>query len=194
MRLKLFILHLLLVSLARAATLQIMNLDDMTANSSAVVHGRIIASRADFADSSHKLVLTYYTLQADRYLKGNLGGAFEFTEPGGRIGTQMTVVPGAPEFQVGEELVLFVWTDDLHHRHQALGFEQGAFRVKHDAATGAHTLNHSQPLSGGGQVVESDHLDSAIRGPRTSRDLTQFLAQAGDSVRRVAARPAQGVK
>jgi hypothetical protein len=176
-----------------AATLQVLNLDTMTAESSAVVHGRIVASHTDWADSTHKMVLTFYTVQADRYVKGNLGTTFMIAEPGGKIGTQMTVVPGAPEFKVGEEMVLFVWTDPLHGRHQAIGFDQGAFRVTRDAATGSRALNHSQPMSGGGQFVESDKMATIMHGPQTSRDLDQFLAQVSESVRRTSSRP-QAVK
>ena len=176
--------------LCSAATLQVLNLDTMTAESSAVVHGRIVASRTEWSDSRHRMVLTSYTVQADRYVKGNLGAAFEIVEPGGQIGTQMTVVPGAPEFKVGEELVLFIWTDPARGRHEAMGFDQGVFRVQRDAASGRKTLNHSQPMAGGGQVVESAHLAEAMRGPLSSRDLDQFLAQVTDSVRRVSARQA----
>jgi hypothetical protein len=187
--------------LCSAATLQVLNLDTMTAESSAVVHGRITSTHTDWSDSQHKMVLTFYTVQADRYVKGNLGAAFEIVEPGGVIGNRSTVVPGAPEFKVGEELVLFVWTDSVRGRHQAIGFDQGAFRVQRDAATGRKTLNHSQPLIGGGQVVESGkeaQLSGAMRGQHTATELNQFLAQVADSVRRTSqsqqVQQAQGVK
>ena len=196
MRLKTLSLFLavFLVSLAGAATLQVMNLDDMSASSMAIVHGRITASRSDFSDSQRNYILTYYTMQADRYLKGNLGATFEFAEPGGRVGNAMTVVPGAPTFHAGDEVVLFVWTDSIHQRHQVIGFEQGAFRVQRDAATGRRVLSHAQPLTGGGQIVESSELNT-IPGARTSLDLNEFLNQVTTSVRRVAARQqAQGGK
>src|SRR5206468_4623537 len=96
-------------------------------------------------------ILTYYTIEPTRYLKGNLGRAFEIAEPGGVIGNRALAVPGAPQFQVGEELVLFVWTSGTPKRHQAIGFDQGAFRIRRDPTSGTALLNHTQPLSGGGQ-------------------------------------------
>jgi hypothetical protein len=177
----------LLVSTAYAATLQILTLDEMTGISSAVVQGRIVASRSDWINGKSSLIVTYYTVQADSYMKGNLGRTFQLTEPGGNVGIISASVAGAPSFQVGEQVVLFVQTNGSRNLHQAIGFEQGVFRVRRDSVSGALTVNHSQPLTKGGQIVASDENPSLVTGARTARDLQQFLSQVGDSVRRVAA-------
>jgi hypothetical protein len=176
----------LLASSAWAATLKILTLDEMTQASSAVVQGRILASRSDWLDGKGSLIVTYYTVQADSYLKGNLGRTFQLTEPGGTVGMISGSVPGAPSFQVGEQVLLFIETGGSRNIHQAIGFEQGVFRVQRDARNGALTVNHSQPLIKGGQVVSSDENPSLVSASRTSRDLNQFLSQVGDSARRVA--------
>jgi len=176
----------LLASTAWAATLKILTLDEMTQASSAVVQGRIVSSRSDWLDGKGSLIVTYYTVQADSYLKGNLGRTFQLTEPGGNVGIINGSVPGAPSFQVGEQVVLFIETGGTRNLHQAIGFEQGVFRVQRDARSGALTVNHSQPLVKGGQVVAADENPSLASGARSSRDLNQFLSQVGDSVRRVA--------
>ena len=175
------------VSTAYAATLQILTLDEMTGISSAIVQGRIVASRSDWINGKGSLIYTYYTVQADSYLKGNLGRTFQLTEPGGSVGTIVGSVPGAPIFQVGEHVLLFVQTDGPKSFHQAIGYEQGVFRVRPDSVSGAPTVNHSQPLTKGGQIVASDEAPRLVTGSRTARDLNQFLSQVGDSVRRIAA-------
>jgi hypothetical protein len=178
---------LLLASLAGAATLQILNLDEMTAQSSAVVQARVTGSRTEWNDANKKnFVVTKYTLQSDHYIKGNLGSTFELVEPGGRLGDRITSIPGAPVFREGDELVLFVWTHPTTGTHQSMGFDQGAFRITRDAS-GAKVLDHSQPLSGGGQIVESGTVPASFGPGRTSHDLNTFLVQVGTSVRRVAA-------
>jgi hypothetical protein len=180
------LLAVLLASTAYAATVKILTLDEMTGASSVVVQGRILASRSDWINGKSSLIVTYYTVQADSYLKGDLGRTFELTEPGGNVGIVSASVPGAPTFQVGEQVVLFVQTNGSRNIHQAIGFEQGVFRVRRDPASGALAVNHSQPLAKGGQIVASDENPSLETGSRTARDLKQFLSQVGDSVRRSA--------
>jgi hypothetical protein len=188
MRIVVLLSLLLWVCLVAASTLQVLTLDDMTAQSSAVVHAHVIASHPEWRSSKKNVVITRYTLKADRYMKGNLGSTFEIVEPGGSLGMLTTTVAGAPAFQVGEEVVLFVWTAPGTNMHQSIGFEQGAFRVTRNAATGARTINHSQPFNGGGRFVDSAEIDTAIKGDVTSRSLDEFIGQVGASVRRVAAR------
>lgn len=163
----------------------------MTAQSSAVVHAHLLSSRADWSPYSKGVVITRYTFKADRYLKGNLGSTFEIVEPGGSMPTMTTSVPGAPTYQAGEEVVLFVWTVPGTSVHRTLGFDQGAFRVKR--TSGAMTVNHSQPLTGGGQFVESDDFKAGVRSAGTSHNFDEFMSQVGGAVRRVAAQR-NGVK
>src|SRR2546425_13055146 len=91
-RLPLFVIFL--ASLCGAATLQILNLDEMTANSTAIVQGRIVSTRSDWSDSQNNSIVTIYTIQAGRYLKGNLGVTFEIAEPGGRMGNLVITAAG----------------------------------------------------------------------------------------------------
>ena len=55
------------------------------------------------------------------------------------------VVAGVPHFEVGQEAVLFVWTDPTGH-HQVSGFEQGAVPIETDAATGSKTARRAMAL------------------------------------------------
>ncbi len=174
MRLLRIVLFMLLVlGPLDAAVLHIVDLDRLAEESSAIVHGQIVSSRVEW-NHGHTAILTLYTVRAERYLKGFLGETFELTEPGGELDGLALHVPGAPHFRVGEEVVLFVWTDNLYGRHQAIGFEQGVFRVRPEPGTGMKLLSRSAPLAAARDGVAG----------RTSRELNMFLAQVGESLRR----------
>jgi hypothetical protein len=115
--------------LSHATILKKLTMDEMVSQSSAVVHGRIVASRVEW-NGSHSAIVTVYTVQANRYLLGSLGSSFELVEPGGIIGNLVMSVTGAPHFALNEEVILFVWTDKVHGKHQAIGFEQGVYRLR----------------------------------------------------------------
>ena len=161
-----------------ATTLLRLDLDDLTGESSAVVYGKIVASRVEW-NSGRTLIYTVYTVAPTEYLKGRLGPVFELYEPGGVLdGLQMSVA-GAPAFSVGQEAVLFVWTDP-HGQHQVTGFEQGAFPVRADPQTGLQIVDRVARLG-------SARVASAVASP-TSRLLAQFFNQIRSSAAK-ASRP-----
>ena len=156
---------------AEATTLLRLDLDDLTGESSAVVYGKVIASRVEW-NQSRTLIFTVYTVAPTEYLKGRLGPIFELYEPGGTLdGLQMSVA-GVPAFSVGQEAILFVWTDP-HGQHQVSGFEQGAFPVRADPQTGLKIVDRVARL-GSARVV------SPLASP-TSRLLAQFFDQIRSS-------------
>jgi len=159
---------------AMATTLSRMDLDDLTAESHAVVHGKIVASRTEW-DKNHNVIYTFYTVQPLEYLKGNLGPSFELQELGGeRDGLVMTVA-SVPVFTVGDETVLFVWTD-AQGRHQVIGFEQGSLKVQTDAQTGQKTVDRAIRLGSARSAVSG-----ASPAPATSRSLPQLFNQIRSS-------------
>lgn len=187
---KILLLLTFAVGSCQAALQKTLDLDQLVDESSAIVHARIKDSRVDW-NSSHTSIVTFYTVEAGRYLKGSLGSSFELVELGGQIGNLAMSVAGAPHFQAGEEVVLFVWTDGIYGRHQANGFEQGVFRVTKDPASGLKMLSHSAPVRGAGEVTAAGEA----RGRReTSRELNQFLSEVSGAVARVAAARKAGVR
>lgn len=165
---------------APATTLQQMNLDDLTAQSHAVVYGKIVASRAAW-DRTHSVIYTFYTVQPIQYLKGQLGSSFELQEMGGELDGLVVRVPSAPVFNLGDEEVLFVWTDALG-RHLVIGMEQGAVGVQTDPRTGQKTLNRTIRLGSARATAAG-----ADTGPVTSRLLPQLFDQIRVSVAKAAA-------
>jgi hypothetical protein len=163
--------------LGQATTLVRMNLDDLTAESQTVVYARIAASRTEWSDD-HKVILTIYTVEPLEYLKGQLGTSFELRELGGEKDGLMMTVPAVPVFSVGQEEVLFVWTDP-QGRHQAIGFEQGALEVRTDPATGSKTVDRAL-LLGSAQASSSGSAASA------SKLLPELFSQIRTSVAKAA--------
>ena len=163
----LLLLGSFLLPRAEGTTLTRLDLDDLTAESSAVVYGKIVASRVEW-NQNKTMIFTVYTVLADQYLKSALGPVFEIHEPGGVLDGLGMHVAGVPAFSVGQEAVLFVWTDK-HGQHQVTGFEQGAFPIRTDPRTGAKVVDRVVRLG-------SVRTANAAASP-SSRLLSQFANQ-----------------
>jgi hypothetical protein len=160
-----------------SATLTRLDLDDLTEKSSAVVYGKVVSSRVEW-NADRTMIFTVYTVVADQYMKSALGPIFELHEPGGAIDGLRLTVPGVPTFSVGQEAVMFVWTDS-HGKHQVTGFQQGSFPVSTDPQTGAKTVERVVRLG-------SVRTASAV-APPSSRSLSQFVNQIRASAAKAAA-------
>jgi hypothetical protein len=100
----------------------------------AIAYGRVVDVRARVASDSHRIERAV-TLSVIAYYKGNLGSTLTLTVPGGQVGYYRTVMPGAPEFSEGEEVVLFLGTNAPTSPY-IVGLSQGVFRVVPDSRSG----------------------------------------------------------
>ena len=165
---------------AAATTLARMDLDDLTAASQTIVYGKIVASRTEW-DKTRSVIYTFYTVRPIQYLKGQLGPEFLLQEMGGTLDGLTMTVPSAPQFAVGQEEVLFIWTDPLG-RNLVTGMEQGAVGVHTDPQTGQRVLDRALRI-GSARGLQTGNESVAL----TSRLLAQFF----DQVRRSAAKASQ---
>ena len=108
---------------AAAATLQQLNLDQMTQSATAIVRARVTGSSASFTGST---IYTHYKLQTTETWKGF--AASEVMIPGGVAGGYRQTFPGMPVLQTGTEYVLFLWTSSTGITH-LVGLSQGIFNV-----------------------------------------------------------------
>jgi hypothetical protein len=115
----------------QATTLAPTDLGDLSRAAGVVARGRIVAIQAEWAED-HRGVDTLVTLQADAYLKGRLGPAVQFRVPGGRIGRFRSITVGAPEFAVGQYVVVFLGARGPAVPH-LIGLGQGVFRLARSA-------------------------------------------------------------
>lgn len=128
------LISLVAASAARATVLVPAELGDLVRGSQAVVHGRVVETRAVWADGRRR-VDTLVTLEVLGYFKGNFGPDVTFRVPGGTIGRYRSVMIGAPVFNEGDEVVLFLGARGPSMPY-VLGLSQGVFRVIDDPQKG----------------------------------------------------------
>jgi hypothetical protein len=103
-----------------------------------IVHGQVVDVHSEWVDG-RRAVETFVTVEAVEYLKGNLGDHLTFKVPGGQVGRYRTVFVGAPSFQIGDEVVLFLKTDGPSFPF-IIGLSQGAYRVVTDTSSGQRVV------------------------------------------------------
>ena len=118
----------------RATVLVPAEFREIVAGSQIIVYGRVADVRAEWSDDRRRID-TVVSVQAGSYLKGGPAGVVTFRVPGGQIGRYKNVMVGAPEFQPGDEAVLFLRADGPSMAY-VFGLSQGVFRVRVDARTG----------------------------------------------------------
>jgi hypothetical protein len=121
---------IVIASDAAATTFAPTDFVDLVKGSAAIVHGRVTATHADWADGRGH-VDTFVTIQVEKYLKGDLGQAPEIRIPGGELGRYRDIVVGAPKLAVGDDVILFLSTRGGGRPH-VFGLMLGVFRVRHD--------------------------------------------------------------
>ena len=146
-----------------------------------IVHGQVTDVRSAPVDG-RRSVDTFVTVAAGEYLKGDLGRFVTFRVPGGEVGRYRTIVIGAPEFKVGDEVVLFLKTQASALPFIA-GFNQGVYRVVPDRQTGRRMV--TTPIVMGRDGVEPEPV---VRGALTRKPMA--IEAFRDTVRDVIAKGA----
>jgi hypothetical protein len=134
MRIVVVILTLLLVAPLSAMTVQPLSFAQLVADSTAVVHGRVVDVRGQWT-ADRQGIDSLVTLEALQYFKGGIGTTVTVRVPGGRVGSLVHVLPGAPTFAAGDRVVLFLKTNGPSIPI-VTGTTQGVFRVRQDPTLG----------------------------------------------------------
>jgi hypothetical protein len=112
---------------ARATVIVPADLGELSRDAMAIVRGRVAAVDARYTED-RGTIETIVTLEAESYLKGALGQTVRFRVPGGELGRYRSIVVGAPEFAVGQRVVVFLGALGPSVPH-LVGFSQGVFRL-----------------------------------------------------------------
>jgi hypothetical protein len=95
--------------------------------SAVIVHGRVVDVRSALV-GPQRVIESVVTLAVITSLKGSSTAHVTFRVPNGQVGRYRRIVVGAPEFEEGDEVVVF-----LHARAPAVptlfGLSQGVYRV-----------------------------------------------------------------
>lgn len=116
------------------AQLKKMSAEDLTKESSAILHGKISMVKSAW-NQEKDLIFTTVTIVPDEYIKGNLGAEALITIPGGQVDNMIYEVSEMPVFSEGEEVFAFVWTHPSG-KHLITGGTQGKMKIEKDAKTG----------------------------------------------------------
>jgi hypothetical protein len=129
------LLSLLLVTVlsvpAKALILEHMGLEDLALQSEVVVFGTVAKMESRFDHrSSFRRIVTDVTIEVQRVIAGDADKIVVITVPGGEVGDKGQLVPGAPRFRLGEDVVLFLKrVPDVVEHFSIVGFTQGVFKV-----------------------------------------------------------------
>jgi hypothetical protein len=108
-----------------------MDVQELTTESTSVVMGRPVSQKLLTAGPG--VSLNQVSFEISRTLKGDLEGTIVLNNPG---------FPGAPAFNEGEELILFIYT--RNDTHVLTGFQQGSFKIITDPS-GNRVLDRAIP-------------------------------------------------
>jgi hypothetical protein len=171
-RLTLFIILLLCARELRATVPLPADFREIVAGSQIIVYGRVAEVRSE-SSGDRSRIDTIVTVTAGTYLKGGPGDTVTFRVPGGQIGRYRNVVIGAPQFQTGEEAILFLTASGPSIAH-VFGLSQGVFRVKADARSRQRVVVPPVLMS----QADGDVAQPVTRGDPARRELSldQFAA------------------
>ena len=146
---------------------------EIVSGSQIIVHGRVIDVRSEWVDG-RRHIDSLVTIQSSAFYRGTPTATVTFRTPGGQVGRYKSITVGAPEFQPGDEAVLFL-RDRGGAVPSVFGLNQGVFRVRVDAR--GHRLVILPAMTSRGQA------ERVVRGARERKPLP--LAQFGAEVRAV---------
>jgi hypothetical protein len=169
---------LVLSSSAAATVLVPVDLTELTTDATAIVHGRVVEVRAEWTEG-RRAIDTYVTVGVATYLKGDLGASVTLRVPGGRMGAYRSFIVGAPVFNVGDEVILFLGSQGPSVPY-VLGLSQGVYRVRTDRESGRRTVIPPPliaPSADAVRLVRGDPSRPAPTIERFAADVRAILAR-----------------
>jgi hypothetical protein len=109
--------------------------DSLVAQADTVVHSVVKAVSSEWQENQgHRNIVTHVTLEVREVVTGSAPQILVLQALGGKVGDDELVVEGAPQFQVGDEDILFVHGNGIQFS-PLVGVMYGRYPVVHDAAT-----------------------------------------------------------
>ena len=106
---------------------------DVVDGSQLIVYGRVIDVRSEMT-AGRRSIHSFVTVAVEQALKGNPGATVIFRVPQGEVGRYRRIIVGAPEFSVGEDVMVFL-TGRAPAVPTVFGLNQGVRRLRGDAAS-----------------------------------------------------------
>jgi hypothetical protein len=90
---------------AGALTVKKATIEELSTEAGLVIQGRVLRSSARWENTA---IYTYTEIEVTEVLKGTVGSTVTVKQLGGMVGPDALDVPGTPELDEGEEVVLFL--------------------------------------------------------------------------------------
>ncbi len=136
MSILLVILSLLIAQSAWSTTVLKLDISDMSELAQTIITGHCLSKRTEI-DPKDNNIYTYATFKVNQVLKGDLpGDSITVRHPGGRVGDEISIVPGVPDFNLDEEVLLFLSSEDDAGYPWVVGLSQGKFHIQKDEISG----------------------------------------------------------
>jgi hypothetical protein len=134
-----------------------MDFPELAASADAIVHGRVLSVEARWMDGRRRIE-SLVTIEVAEYLRGDFGSPLVVRVPGGNLGGYQSVFVGAPTFDEGEEVILFLGAKGPSLPF-VVGLNQGVYRVRVPAGFQGKVVTPSVPVSSGGSgAIERRNL------------------------------------
>jgi hypothetical protein len=143
------------VSALHATVLLPAEFREIVGSSQIIAYGRVLDAVPELSDD-RKRIETVVTFEVGTYLKGGPGATITFRVPGGQIGRYRSVMVGAPVFESGDEVVLFL-TQLSGDTPRVFGLNQGVFRVQREARSQRRLV--LPPL-----IARGESAEAVVRG------------------------------
>ena len=121
------VLSVLTCGAASATVVLPADLSELSRDAVAIARGHVVAVEAQWKED-RRGIETLVTLETETYLKGSLGNVVQFRVPGGSLGRFRSIVVGAPQFTVGQRVILFLGSRGPTIPY-VLGLSQGVYRL-----------------------------------------------------------------
>ncbi len=112
---------------AHATVLVPADLSELARDARVIARGAVVSVDAQWTED-RRTIETIVTLETETYLKGSLDHVLQFKVPGGTLGRLRNVVIGAPRFEVGQRVIVFLGANGPRLPF-LLGLSQGVYRV-----------------------------------------------------------------
>jgi hypothetical protein len=147
------------------------DLGELVQGAHAIVHGHVVAVESRWAEGRRRSIETLVTLVVEDHLKGQIGSEVTFRVPGGQLGPYRTIMPGAPRFAEGEDVIVFLAAKGPSVPW-LVGLGQGVYRVG-AGSDGVRRVRPGVPLS------RTAISQPVVRGTadRTALELGAFQAE-----------------
>jgi hypothetical protein len=158
---------------ARATVLIPADVGELARDARTIARGVVVAVDGRWTDD-RRTIETIVTLETESYLKGALGQTVQFRVPGGSLGRYRNIIVGAPQFERGQRVIVFLGVRGPGIPY-ILGLGQGVYRVAMDANR-AWTVSPPAIMPTAGPIVRGGANRRRARLADFERDVRALAA------------------